>query len=177
MTAAHCAVAEVRVTARGYVPGTTGLGVFAQRTLHLHVPVTRLQPVVTVVSGTVVDARGRPVAGARVFEASSETIRVTDARGEFGDIPWAHHLTWLCVSAEGLPSWAERVDRNAEPGSRTRLRIVLPPVISARCIVVDDRGVPVPDAIVHDDGDVVRRETRLPFGSRNRRSQGERQVR
>ncbi len=107
-------------------------------------------------SGTVVDARGNPVAGATVdcyqypsrmgfgpFEMGAKQHATTDGRGVF-EFPMFNGMGLVLVKKAGFaPVWRTWYAAPAEPQ-----KIVLGPASTLAGVVVDDAGRPVADAEV-----------------------------
>jgi hypothetical protein len=113
----------------------------------------------TTVQGVVVDAGGKPIAGAKITEATQwGNLRVlsenlTDSAGRFHLSNRPTHQIILGVASEGCASISAIV--NIQPGMAP-VRLQLPPELPLRGRVVNEAGLPIADSDVSTD-DVLNR--------------------
>jgi beta-lactamase regulating signal transducer with metallopeptidase domain/protocatechuate 3,4-dioxygenase beta subunit len=119
-------------------------------------PAAKAKSATLIVSGRVVDAAGKPVAGASVSTLTSDdhpVVAESDAEGNFQlpvDRNRARGLVLVARTADGAKQGFLECDWYLEPFKKTLppVRLVISPSRSVDVQVVDAAGKPVPDAIV-----------------------------
>lgn len=133
--------------------------------------VTIAMPAGGAVEGRVIDPAGRGIAGAQVWlsgawdDARGGVVARTDARGRFElrDVGRGRHVAAWARGFAASPVFPVR----GEAGSRSQLSITLSPASGAvEGIVVDERGKPVPEALIVVGADERAFDRRGDDGSR-----------
>jgi len=152
---------RVRAEAPDHLPASSSIRALPGRQV-VRASTLFLRPVGALIKGTVVNAAGEPVEGARVLSAT------TDASGRFGPIPTRAGLLTIRAITDLRGSAETRAVLFAwSPPETYEVRLVLSEPIFAKGRVVDETGQAVPGATV---GSIYRSASRRsrPMGRTNR---------